>query len=341
MMPLDIDHLPVLGICGASGSGKTTLIEQCLHRLRVQGLRVAVAKHCQKSLALDQPGKDSARFFAAGADLLMMGENGIFVRRRPAAKTDFTTELLTLAAHYDLVLIEGYRHTPGIKVWLASDDETSPPPTAGQTLAILTREQDRATAMATLIDDFLAQQWRRPMVLGCILIGGKSSRMGRAKHLLSTDGATWLQRTADCLATVCQQVVVAGLGDMADCTLPRLPDAPGVQGPLAGLLSVMRWQPWATVLACACDLPDMSADALHWLLAQRSAGAWAVIPKVGAHHEPLLALYDFRIRPTLEGMAQAGIHRLTTLIGADGVRVLSPPSALHGAWRNVNTPEML
>ncbi len=334
------NELPILGICGASGSGKTTLIEQTVHHLRGKGLKVVVAKQSPKELAIDRENKDSARFFASGADLMMMGADGIFVRRRPSAGADLSAELLPLAAHYDLVLVEGYRHTPLAKLWLLAAGESAPPADE-EVLAVLARDSDRLRAMARIVDDFLAQRWRQPQVLGCILIGGKSSRMGQPKHLLVREGTTWLARSAATLASVCDSVVVAVAGEMGGCLLPQLPDVPDCCGPLAGLLAVMRWQPWATVLACACDLPEMTAEALHWLLAQRAPGTWAVLPKIGDYHEPLLALYDFRIRPALEVMAGQGRLRLSDLVGVDGVRVLTPPPALHSAWRNVNTPEML
>lgn len=339
-MSLALAELPILGICGASGAGKTTLIEHCIGLLRAKGLKVAVAKQSPKQLAIDRPGKDSERFFAAGADVLMIGKDGAFARRQIAAEIDYNAELLTLAAHYDVVLVEGYRHTPGPKVWLLAAGEAIAP-VDEQVIACLSRDQDRPKAMVAILDDFLARQWLRPLVLGCLLIGGKSSRMGQPKHLLVKDGQTWLQRTASQLAVVCHQVVIAGDGDVGACHLSRVLDAPDCQGPMAGLLAVMRWQPWATVLAAACDLPDLTVAALTWLLAQRTPGAWAVIPKVGDYHQPLLALYDFRIRPALEDMARRDTHRLSALIGGNGVRVVSPPQALWGAWRNVNCPEML
>lgn len=339
-MSLTLQELPILGICGASGSGKTTLIEHCIHLLRHQGLKVAVIKRSHKQLAIDQPGKDSARFFAAGADLVMMGADGTLARRQPARDSAYEAELLTLAAQHDVVLVESFSYTAGPKVWLLADDEALPPVT-DQVLACLTRDQDRPQLMATILAAYLARQWPRPPVLGCILIGGQSSRMGQPKHLLVKDGKTWLQRTAARLTEVSQLVVVAGGGELGACHLPRLVDAPDCQGPLAGVLAVMRWQPWATVLVCACDLPDLTTAALTWLLAQRTPGTWAVIPKIGDYHEPLLALYDFRIRPALEAMARQHIHRLSRLIGQEGVRVIAPPPELEGAWRNVNSPDLL
>lgn len=339
-MPLALHELPVLAVCGASGSGKTTLILQMVQLLRQNGLKVVVAKQSPKQLAIDRQGKDSERFFAAGADVWMMGSEGSFARKHDGVDRDGHSELFNLVGQYDVVLVEGYRHTVGSKVWLLAADEVVPPDD-DHLLACLAWDTDRPRAMEKILADFLTQQWLRTPVLGCVLIGGKSSRMGRPKQLLYKDGRTWLERTASCLSEVSPQVVVVGAGETGGCLLPRIPDIQECQGPLAGILAVMRWQPRATVIACACDLPDISVEALSWLLAQRAPGVRAVIPKIAACYEPLLALYDFRMRPTFESMASKGIHRLSSVVGAAGVQVVSPPAELRGAWRNVNSPEML
>ncbi|MDD5757535.1 MAG: molybdopterin-guanine dinucleotide biosynthesis protein B [Desulfobulbaceae bacterium] len=335
-----LHELPILGVCGASGSGKTTLILQMVQLLRQKGLKVLVAKQSPKKLAVDRPGKDSERFFTAGADVWMQGSEETFARRHKVVEDDFYLELIALAAQYDVVLVEGYRQTICPMVWLLAAGEVTPPEN-DHLLACLAWDTDRPQAMETILADFLAQRWLRVPVLSCVLIGGKSSRMGQAKQLLWKDGQTWLTRTASCLANVSQQVVVAGAGEMGGCLLPRILDVPDCQGPLAGILAAMRWQPWATLMVCACDLPDMSIEALAWLLAQRTPGVRAVIPKIGTYHQPLFALYDFRMRQVFESMASRRIHRLSSIIGLDGVRVVSPPPELCGAWRNVNSPEML
>ena len=52
----------------------------------------------------------------------------------------------------------------------------------------------------------------RTPVWGCVLIGGKSSRMGTPKHLLETAGRTWIERTVAVLRGRVEQVVIAGAG---------------------------------------------------------------------------------------------------------------------------------
>ena len=63
----------ILGVCGWSDSGKTALIEAVLLRLCKTGLRIAVVKHDVHGLNIDHPGKDSDRFFQAGADVFLQG----------------------------------------------------------------------------------------------------------------------------------------------------------------------------------------------------------------------------------------------------------------------------
>ena len=79
-----IGRLPVFGVCGWSGSGKTTLIEAVLPKLLARNLKVAVVKHDVHAIDVDRPGKDSDRFFQAGADVYLQG-NEELSRRHPDA----------------------------------------------------------------------------------------------------------------------------------------------------------------------------------------------------------------------------------------------------------------
>ncbi|NIA21818.1 MAG: NTP transferase domain-containing protein, partial [Anaerolineaceae bacterium] len=53
-----------------------------------------------------------------------------------------------------------------------------------------------------------------PPVFGAVLIGGRSTRMGRPKHLIRCDGTTWLERTVRLLEQVTAQVVILGAGQV-------------------------------------------------------------------------------------------------------------------------------
>ena len=343
-----LDDLPILGIAGRSGSGKTTLMEALLPRLAARGLAVAVAKFHAHGIDVDRPGKDSDRLFRAGADVYLAGPDQAFTRLHPAGAIAPAVRLADLAARYDLVLVEGRETLACRKVWLLADGETRPPAAAGDPVACLRRDADRLAAVSDLLDDWLPRQWLRTPVYGCILIGGQSSRMGKPKHLLrsgQSGGKTWLERTAAHLARVAERVVIVGAGAVPQALADamRLPDAPGLAGPMSGILAALRWAPQASWLVAACDLPDLGGEALAWLLATRRPGVWATLPRLapGGGVEPLLAHYDFRIRAAIEDLAAAGRFSPSLLAEHPKVACPTPPDALRPAWENVNTPDDL
>jgi molybdopterin-guanine dinucleotide biosynthesis protein A len=182
-------------------------------------------------------------------------------------------------------------------------------------------------------------------VWGCVLIGGKSSRMGWPKHLLRREDRTWIERTVALLRLRVEQVIIAGAGSLplTLAGIPRVDDVPGLEGPLAGILSAFRHYPDVSWLMAACDLPDLEETALQWLLASRVPGVLAVLPDLAGDGrvEPLLAYYDQQCRPLLETMAATGQRRMQWLREAAGVITPQPPAALRPSWRNVNTPQEL
>lgn len=182
-------------------------------------------------------------------------------------------------------------------------------------------------------------------VWGCVLIGGKSSRMGQPKHLLAQDGLTWIERTVALLRPRVEQVVIAGAGALPASlsTVKQLDDIPDLGGPLAGILAAFRAFPQASWLVTACDLPFMQDEALQWLLDCRRPGVVAIMPDLAqdGRIEPLLAYYDRACRPLLEEMAANGKRRLNRLREVEGVITPQPPLSLHPSWRNINTPQDL
>lgn len=192
----------------------------------------------------------------------------------------------------------------------------------------------------------LTIQTPKNKVWACVLIGGKSSRMGQPKHLIKGEnGKTWLENSIELLLSFVDGVVIAGKGDIPSSltAIPRLPDVPGVVGPLAGFLSACRWQPLISWLLLACDMPLVSKEAVAWLLGKRRAGAWGIVPVLGKgeRYEPLFAYYDYRCGPLFEKQVLAGNVRISKIGTEDKVSNPIVPPQLHHCWENVNTPEQL
>jgi molybdopterin-guanine dinucleotide biosynthesis protein A len=173
--------------------------------------------------------------------------------------------------------------------------------------------------------------------------------MGTPKQLLTLGGRSFLARVVAALVPAVEEVVLVGDGELpADVPpLTRLADAPGLSGPLAGILAALAWRPHAAWIVAACDLPLATPEAIAWLCAERRPGAIAVLPRRGADPggpvEPLLALYEPAARPRLQALAagRGPAASLQRLAAAPDVRTPTPPATLAAAWSNVNTPEDL
>jgi molybdopterin-guanine dinucleotide biosynthesis protein MobB len=336
------EDLPVFAVSGFSGSGKTTLLEGVLPLLRDGGLDVAVVKHDAHGVVLDRRGKDSDRLFHAGADVVLRGPNESAARWHPRSAPTLEAAVDLLAASHDIVLVEGHRDTPLPKLWLLRDGEPEPPPEVAAIRRVLAWGEARVPATVDEVHGFLDATWRERPLCGGILIGGGSSRMGRPKQLLDIGGKSFAERVAAALADSVGRRVLLGEGPVPEPLrdLTRLPDPPGVIGPIAGLVTALRWHPRAAWLVAACDQPLVEPAAFEWLLDQRRPGRWAVLPRTAnGPVEPFLAVYE----PQAVGLVEDAVatRGLAPRSLADHPKVACPevPTELAHCWRSVNTPE--
>lgn len=107
-------EIPVIAFSGYSGAGKTTLIEKLVVELKAQGLRLAVVKHDGHDFEIDHEGKDSCRFAEAGAEVTLVCSDTktAVIDRRPAT----LQQNLKLIRDVDLILIEGYKYEPLLRI---------------------------------------------------------------------------------------------------------------------------------------------------------------------------------------------------------------------------------
>ena len=115
--------MKTFGIVGWSGSGKTTLIEKLIPRFATGGMRVSVLKHAHHGFDVDRPGKDSYRHREAGATEVLIASAQRWVLMHELRETPEPSfeEHLKHFSPCDLLLVEGWKHTPvsKIEVWRA------------------------------------------------------------------------------------------------------------------------------------------------------------------------------------------------------------------------------
>jgi molybdopterin-guanine dinucleotide biosynthesis protein A len=126
---------------------------------------------------------------------------------------------------------------------------------------------------------------------------------------------------------------------------PVLRDAPGVPGPLSGILAALREAPGAAWLVMACDLPLVGPVVLA-----RLAGRYAEDPSLpfvayasvsDGLPEPLCAIYGPSARPVLERHAARGHFCPRHILREENALLLPLPEAEADALTNVNTPQDL
>lgn len=188
----------------------------------------------------------------------------------------------------------------------------------------------------------------RPL-LGLVLAGGRSARMGTDKAgLVHPDGRPLARRTCDLLAAAAcsgcflslrhDQDLPAGFKPDDGTQVIRDPQGPG-EGPLAGMLAAMRSHPSADWLVLACDLPRLDLQTLTHLIASRLPGEpfLAYRSEFDQLPEPLCTYYAAEALPWLEEFQNAGIRCPRKVLIRAECRLLAPvtPRALD----NANTPE--
>lgn len=179
-------------------------------------------------------------------------------------------------------------------------------------------------------------------ILGGILLGGRSERMGMPKQLLRLGELTFAEHVAAALRPHCEQLVLLGAGQAPPAleAFSRLADAGGMRGPLAGLLAALLAEPAATWVIAACDLPLVSPPAIAWLISQRGAGWAAVLPRTSSGRvEPLLAVYEPAALPLVQDLVVRGSDAPRELAQYASVHIPTVPAEIAGAWRNLNTNE--
>lgn len=184
-------------------------------------------------------------------------------------------------------------------------------------------------------------------VVGFVLAGGESLRMGRDKALLPWGGADLLDHALARLRAVAGDVRILCGPERRylERGLPVEPDTARGVGPLAGVLGGLAAAPGRPGLFLAVDLPHVPVALLERLV-ERSKGWDAVVPVSPRGPEPLCAVYGPGCREPIRARIAAGHFRMTAFWPE--VRVLRLEAAEVAAFgdpaemfRNLNTPNDL
>ena len=180
---------------------------------------------------------------------------------------------------------------------------------------------------------------------GLVLAGGKSRRMGHDKALLRRDDKSQLSHAVEVLDSVLPSVFVSTRGDQREeperARFAQIVDRYENMGPVAGILSAMDEYPDVNWLVVACDLPNIEADTVEYLLqhVDKTRPFTAFSSSRDSLPEPLCAVYRAGSDALIRGFVDDGINcPRKMLIRSDTCLLKQPdPASLD----NVNTPDDL
>lgn len=167
-----------------------------------------------------------------------------------------------------------------------------------------------------------------------ILMGGKSSRMGRDKSTLTLDGQDFLTRMVSRFQGRFERIYVSGPGG--------LPDLRPGQGPLAGLESVFVRTGAERIFLTAVDLPFADPALARLLLDGLEGKDACLIRRDSGKLEPLFAAYCRSCLPHVQACLDEGRRAMGALLDRLDCRILEerdlPNFNLDRLLLNVNTP---
>jgi molybdopterin-guanine dinucleotide biosynthesis protein A len=190
-------------------------------------------------------------------------------------------------------------------------------------------------------------------IVGAILAGGKSARMGGGDKCLSLlAGQTLLSRAITRARPQVHELLLNANGDparFADARLPVLPDViENYAGPLAGILSALEWareqRPLCShVVSFASDTPFFPVDLVARLIrAAREKQLPLACAASGGRAHPVFGLWPVALADDLRhAMTRENMRKVDAWTARHGVALAEYPVLPFDPFFNINQPEDL
>jgi len=183
-------------------------------------------------------------------------------------------------------------------------------------------------------------------MIGLVLAGGQSSRLGQDKTVVVHEGQTLLARTAGLLQRHVERVYISCRHpEKIDAPWPVIVDDTERIGPAGGIITALR-QLGGPIFVLACDLPFMEDSFITRLIAAREERprecvltTWGL--KSSGFIENLVAIYEPGALPLLEAGVSQGIFKLARLVPVGLRHVVEYTEEERNIFFNVNYPKDL
>jgi molybdopterin-guanine dinucleotide biosynthesis protein A len=140
-----------------------------------------------------------------------------------------------------------------------------------------------------------------------ILVGGKSSRMGRPKALLPFAGEPLIAHVVRRLKSLFPEIIVVAAPDqeLPELSAVLVRDDIAYQGPVSGIYHGLNAATRDVCFVTSCDAPFLNIELIAYLLSQ-IAQYDVVVPRWQERLQPLHAAYRKAVAPLLKQQLERG-----------------------------------
>jgi molybdopterin-guanine dinucleotide biosynthesis protein A len=181
-------------------------------------------------------------------------------------------------------------------------------------------------------------------IVGCVLAGGQSRRMGEDKARLRFAGKTLLERVIQRLKPQAASLIInvhEDAGDLHTHGLPVVTDAQGGHlGPLAGILASLRWAKEnniAWIATVAVDTPFFPTDLVAKLTEAARAKELAVA-RSGDRLHPVFGLWKPTLVSELAEFIEATPRSVLHWVLSHDAGIVDWPTKPYDPFFNINEP---
>lgn len=170
-----------------------------------------------------------------------------------------------------------------------------------------------------------------------ILAGGKSSRMGEDKGLMSLFGRSMISYVLEKALEISSEIII-----VTDNTNYKkfgqkvIKDTYKEKGPLSGIYSGLKASDFDKNLILSCDIPYLKIGLLHFLIYQ-SEGFDITVPIHSERIHPLIGIYSKRCLDHFENAIKEGNLKITNTFKNLNVNIVNADEFDDIEFKNLNS----
>ena len=177
-------------------------------------------------------------------------------------------------------------------------------------------------------------------VVGAVLAGGASRRMGRDKAVMDVGGRLLVERAVGVLgACVDRVVLLGGSTEAVECAqrlgVDVVPDRCPGEGPLVAVVDAV--EAVGDLVVVAVDMVGVDPAMVAAVIAA-GAGVDVAVASSAGRRQPAFARWNSSVCGTARAMVDAGDRSLVGVLDRDDVAVVEVPVG-DGAGVNLNSPD--